>query len=137
MCTHMIVFVHLSMKWSKWALGSVHVQCIIKKNCYVCFFCFFCFICGFTSQSMAVLSKPYHTFSLQAWLKQLTSTLCLCAHTLVCNWHQPFLNQWKKKNDRRKYFLINLHKRRGPGFIIQTQDPWICNWTCYRLHYLA
>ena len=28
-----------------------------------------------------------------------------------CNWQLPFLNQRKGENDRRKYFMINLHER--------------------------
>ena len=33
------------------------------------------------------------------------------AHSFARNWQLPFLNQWKGENERRKYFLINLHER--------------------------
>ena len=34
-----------------------------------------------------------------------------CAHSFARNWQLPFLNQRKGENDRRKYFMINLHER--------------------------
>ena len=34
-----------------------------------------------------------------------------CAHSFTRNWQPPFLNQQKGENDRRKYFMINLHER--------------------------
>ena len=34
-----------------------------------------------------------------------------CAHSFARNWQLPFLNQRKGENDRRKYFIINLHVR--------------------------
>ena len=34
-----------------------------------------------------------------------------CAHSFARNWQLPFLNQRKRENDRRKYFIINLHER--------------------------
>ena len=37
-----------------------------------------------------------------------------CAHSFARNWQLPFLNQWKGENDRRKYFMINLHERMLP-----------------------
>ena len=33
-----------------------------------------------------------------------------CAHSFARNWQLPFLNQRKGENDRRKYFMINLHE---------------------------
>ena len=48
----------------------------------------------------------------------------------------------REENDRRNYFLINLHESMGPGRD-RTRDPWICsqlricNQTRYRLHYAA
>ena len=32
-----------------------------------------------------------------------------------------------RENDRRNYFMINLHESMGP-----TRDPWICNQMRYR-----
>ena len=43
---------------------------------------------------------------------RLGSTLCT---RFACNWQYPFLNHWKKENDDRKYFMINLHQSIGPG----------------------
>ena len=40
----------------------------------------------------------------------------------------------REENDRRNYFMINLHKSMGPGQD-QTRDPWICSQTRYRLPY--
>ena len=36
------------------------------------------------------------------------------AHSFTRNWQLPFLNHWKEENDRRKYFMINLHERKLP-----------------------
>ena len=37
-----------------------------------------------------------------------------CAHSFARNWQLPFLNQRKGENDRRIYFMINLHERMLP-----------------------
>ena len=37
-----------------------------------------------------------------------------CAHSFARNWQLAFLNQRKGENDRRKYFMINLHERMLP-----------------------
>ena len=37
-----------------------------------------------------------------------------CAYSFARNWQLPFLNQRKGENDRRKYFMINLHERMLP-----------------------
>ena len=37
-----------------------------------------------------------------------------CAYSFARNWQLPFLYQRKGENDRRKYFMINLHKRMLP-----------------------
>ena len=48
----------------------------------------------------------------------------------------------REENDRRNYFMINLHESMGPGRD-RTRDPWICSQTricCqtrYRLRYAA
>ena len=65
---------------------------------------------------------------LSGWL---TST---CAHSLARSWQLSFLNQWKRKNNCRKYFIINLHKRMLPDPNgDQTQDLLITGWTCIQL----
>ena len=33
------------------------------------------------------------------------------AHSFARNWQLPFLNKQKRENDRRKYFMVNLHER--------------------------
>ena len=59
------------------------------------------------SQSIRVMSSavsvPNHTFP-----GQLTST---CAQSFARNWQLSVLNQRKRENDRRKYFMINLQER--------------------------
>ena len=35
----------------------------------------------------------------------------MCAHSFARNWQLSFLNQRKRENDHRKYFMINLHER--------------------------
>ena len=37
-----------------------------------------------------------------------------CAHSFARNWQLPFLYQRKGENDRRQYFMINLHERMLP-----------------------
>ena len=37
-----------------------------------------------------------------------------CAHSFARNLQLPFLNQRKGENDRRKYFMLNLHERMLP-----------------------
>ena len=39
-----------------------------------------------------------------------------CAHSFARNWQLPFLNQRKRENERRKYFMINPHERMLPTF---------------------
>ena len=42
------------------------------------------------------------------------------------------MNQWKEENDRRKYFMKNLHDSMGGDRI---HDPWISDRISYQLHY--
>ena len=37
-----------------------------------------------------------------------------CAHSFARNWQLSFLSQRKGENDRRQYFMINLHERMLP-----------------------
>ena len=80
----------------------------------------FClFLCCFTSQStaMVIMGWSVHLTTLfpgQAWT---SSSPVLRAHTFARNW-QPFLNDSfsrRKENDRRNYFMVNLHESMGPG----------------------
>ena len=42
-----------------------------------------------------------------------------CAHSFTRNWQLRFLNQRKRENDCRKYFMINLHERMLPTSAIR------------------
>ena len=44
-------------------------------------------------------------------------------HTFTRNWQLLFLNQWKRENDIRKYFTINLHERMLPGLAANPRPP--------------
>ena len=78
----------------------------------------FCLFCCFTSQINSyghggTVSSPNHTFSWASLNKQLTSTSCpyfsLVTEKTLLEW---FLK--REENDRRNYFMINLHTTR-PG----------------------
>ena len=56
----------------------------------------------------------YLTTHLLGMLSPLKAVNQYCAHSFARNWQLPFLNQWKGKNDRRKYFMINRHVRMLP-----------------------
>ena len=60
-----------------------------------------------TGVMFSVVSLPHHIFTGQA----LSLFNQYCAHSFARNWQLPFLNQQKRENDHRKYFMINLHKR--------------------------
>ena len=48
-----------------------------------------------------------------------------CAHSFTRNWQLPFLDQRKGENDRRKYFMINLHERMLPTSVgIEPATSW-------------
>ena len=48
-----------------------------------------------------------------------------CAHSFARNLQLPFLNQRKGENDRRKYFMINLHERMLPTSAgVQPATSW-------------
>ena len=61
------------------------------------------------TQSNEVMSSagslPNHTFTVVNQYR---------AHSFARNWQLPFLDQRKGENDRRKYFMINLHERMLP-----------------------
>ena len=95
--------------------------------------------------AMVIAGRSVHLTTLFSWAslnKQLTSNR---AHAFAWNWQQPFMNDsfsGREENDRRNYFMINLHESMGPGRD-RTRDPWICsqlricNQTRYRLRYAA
>ena len=47
-----------------------------------------------------------------------------CAHFFTRNWQLPLLNQQKGENDRRKYFMINLHERILPTAGVEPPTSW-------------
>ena len=57
------------------------------------------------------VSLPNHTSTGQAWSSMVKQ---YCAHSFTRNRQLPFLNQRTGENDRRKYFVINLHERMLP-----------------------
>ena len=62
-----------------------------------------CLVCGITSKSTAII-----------WSCQDGEFIIMVnAHTLACNQQQRFLNQGKKENKHRQYFMINLCVRIG------------------------
>ena len=107
---------------------------------------FVCLFCCFTSQvnsygHCGTVSSPNHTFSWAGLNKRLTSNSCTYFRLLLTT----TLLEWisgREENDRRNYFMINLHESMGPGRD-RTRDPWICSQTCicsqtrYRLRYAA
>ena len=93
---------------------------------------FVCLFCCFTSQvnsygHCGTVSSPNHTFSWASLNKQLTSNSCtyirLKLTTTLLEWISG-----KEENDRRNYFMINLHESMGPGRD-RTRDPRICSQT--------
>ena len=67
----------------------------------------------------------YLTTWLLGRLSPLSCWKQYCAHSFARNWQLPFLNQWKGENDRRKYFLINLHERMLPTSAgVEPAIPW-------------
>ena len=74
----------------------------------------FCLCWGFTAQSTqwghverGQFTSP-HRYRTSLVLQAVNQ---YCAHSFARNWQLPFLNQRKGENDRRKYFMINLHER--------------------------
>ena len=59
--------------------------------------------------------KPVHT----SWAILLGNCPVLCAHSFASNWQRPFLNQRKRENGCRNYFVTKLHKRILPDVRIE------------------
>ena len=79
---------------------------------------FFCCCWGFTAQSTQWGHVEHCQFT------NYTFTGQLWAYSFARNWQLPFLNQRKGQNDRRKYFMINLHERMLPtGRGLNPQPP--------------
>ena len=83
------------------------------KNVYFCFVC----VEGFTAQSTQWSHVEHGQVTLPHvyWAGLVLQAVNqYCAHSFNRNWQLPFLNQRKGENDRRKYFMINLHERMLP-----------------------
>ena len=77
---------------------------------------FCCFTCQVNSYGHGgMVSSPNHTFSSTSLNKQLTSTSWTYFRLLLTT---TLLERCsgKEKNDRRNYFMINLHESMGPGW---------------------
>ena len=113
---------------------------VVENDLFLCFV-----VLRSKSTAMVIAGRSVHLTTLFSWAslnKQLTSNR---AHTFACNWQQPFMNDpfsGRVENDRRNYFMINLHESMGPGRD-RTHYPWICsqlricNQTRHRMRYAA
>ena len=93
----------------------------------VCFFCFV-LLCCFTSQvnsygHCGTVNSPNHTFSWADLNKRLTSNSCKYFHLQLTTTLLEQISE-REENDRRNYFMINLHESMGPDRD-RTRDPWI------------
>ena len=81
---------------------------------------FACLFCCFTSQvnnygHSGTVDSPNHTFSWASLNKQLTSISCTYFRlSLTTTLLECFSG--REENDRRNYFMINLHESMGPGW---------------------
>ena len=98
-------------------------RCCLLHLPYVCLFCFVAL--RPKSTAVVIAGRSVHLTTLFSWAslnKQLTSNR---AHTFACSLQQPFMNyefSGREENDRRNYFMINLHESMGPGRD-RTRDP--------------
>ena len=82
---------------------------------------FVCLCWGFTAQSTQCVMLS--ALSLPNWAGLVLYALIqYCAHSFTWNWQLPFLNQQKGENDRRKYFMINIHEWMLPTWQGQTRN---------------
>ena len=94
---------------------------------FLFFFFFFFFFFFVVVLRPRTVSSTNHTFSWASLNKQLTSTSCTYFRLLLTT---TLLESFsgREENDRRNYFMINLHESMGPGRD-RTRDPWICSQT--------
>ena len=59
-----------------------------------------------------------------SWASLLGGLQVLSAHSFASNWQLPFLNQRKRENGRKNYFLTNLHERMLPD--VRIEPATIC-----------
>ena len=71
--------------------------------------------------------SPNHTFSRTSLKKRLTNTSCTYFRLyLTITLLECFSS--REENDRRNYFMINLHECMGPDGD-RNRNPWICSRT--------
>ena len=92
----------------------------------------FCLFCCFTSQVNSyghgvTVSSHNHTFFLGK-LEQAVNQYFVHILSLVTDNNPSGMISEREENDRRNYFMINLHDCMGPGRD-RTRDPWICSQT--------
>ena len=92
-------------------------------------FTFVCFVAlPPKSTAMVMAGRPVHLTTLfpgQAWTRCTSCTYFrLKLTTTLLKWFSG-----RKENDRRNYFMINVHESMGLGWN-RTRDPWICSQTC-------
>ena len=107
--------------------------------------CFVCFLAlGPKSTTMVLAGWSVHLTTFLGKLEQAVNQLFMHILSLVTHSNPSWMNQ-QEENDRRNYFMINLHESimygTGAPGRYQTRDPWICSQTgicsqtCYRLRY--
>ena len=97
------------------------------SNIVICLFVLLLYVPVNNYGHGGTVSSPNHTFSWAGLNKRLTSNSCtyfrLKLTTTLLEWISG-----REENDRRNYFMINLHESMGPGRD-RTRDPWICSQT--------
>ena len=94
---------------------------------------------------MVMAGRSVHLTALfpgQAWTSKAVNQYFVHILSLVTDNNPSWMISGREENDRRKYFMINLHESMRPGRD-GTRDPWICSQiriccqTRYRLRYAA
>ena len=65
----------------------------------------------FNSTKVMLSWSVYLTTLFLGRLSPLSGLTSACTYSFARNRQLPFLNQWKRENDHRKYCMINLHAR--------------------------
>ena len=134
-------------KFSYGSSNTVNLTLCMLGN-FACFFChlwiFFFFLINFFQKNLLGIPSVSNNldsdqaghfvylcwgFTAQSTHGVMSSAVSLpsqyCAHSFARNWQLPFLNQQKEENDRRKYFMINLHERMLPTSVgVEPTTSW-------------
>ena len=89
---------------------------IFQGTYFVPLFCLFCFVSRPSQQLWSWWDSQF-TLPLFSWASLNKPLISSLWSYFYLNWQQPFLNdsEVREKNDRRSYFMINLHESMGPG----------------------